>query len=62
MGYLLSTNNLIDLWKTLSLGKPSQFMRDLYNTSTANSFDEFAYNLMVQMLSLRDDTDYWRYF
>ena len=53
--------NLIDLWKTLRRGKPSQFMKDLYNTSTANSFDEFAEFVGIHYaFTQRDDTDYWR--
>ena len=53
--------NLIDLWKTLRRGKPSQFMKDLYNTSTSNSFDEFAEFVAVHYaFTQRDDTDYWK--
>ena len=34
--------NLIDLYKTLRRGKPSQYMKDIYNSATSLSFDEFA--------------------
>lgn len=53
--------NLIDLWKTLRRGNPSQFMKDLYNMSTANAFDEFAEFVAIHYaFTQRDDTDYWR--
>ena len=53
--------NLIDLWKTLRRGKPSQFMKDMYNMSTANKFDEFAEFVAIHYaFTQRDDTNYWR--
>jgi len=53
--------NLIDLYKTLRRGKPSQFMKDLYNTSTSLSFDEFADFVAVHYaFTQREDTQYWR--
>ena len=34
--------NLIDLWKTLRRGVPSQYMKNAYNAGTSYNFDEFA--------------------
>jgi flavin-dependent dehydrogenase len=53
--------NLIDLYKTLRRGKPSQFMKDLYNSATSLSFDEFADFVAVHYtFTQREDTPYWR--
>ena len=53
--------NLIDLYKTLRRGKPSQYMKDMYNSATSLSFDEFADFVAVHYaLTQREDTPYWR--
>lgn len=53
--------NLIDLYKTLRRGTPSQFMKDLYNQSVSLKFDEFADFISVHYsFSQRRDTQYWR--
>jgi len=53
--------NLIDLYKTLRRGKPSQFMKDMYNSATSLSFDEFADFVGVHYtFTQREDTQYWR--
>ena len=53
--------NLIDLYKTLRRGKPSQFMKDLYNSAISLSFDEFADFVAVHYtFTQREDTPYWR--
>lgn len=60
-GLFTTHQNLIDLYKTLRRGKPSQFMKDLYNTSTSLSFDEFADFVAVHYaFTQREDTQYWR--
>jgi tryptophan halogenase len=53
--------NLIDLYKTLRRGKPSQYMKDMYNSATSLSFDEFVDFVAVHYaLTQREDTPYWR--
>lgn len=60
-GLFTTHENLIDLYKTLRRGKPSQFMKDLYNTSTSLSFDEFADFVAIHYaFTQREDTQYWR--
>ena len=53
--------NLIDLWKTLRRGVPSQYMKDAYNAGTSYNFDEFAEFVSIHyVFTQRDDTQYWR--
>lgn len=53
--------NLIDLWKTLRRGVPSQYMKDAYNAATSYNFDEFAEFVAIHyVFTQRDDTQYWR--
>lgn len=53
--------NLIDLYKTLRRGKPSQFIKDAYNASTSLTFDNFAEFVAVHYaFTQREDTQYWQ--
>ena len=53
--------NLIDLWKTLRRGVPSQYMKNAYNAGTSYNFDEFAEFVAIHyVFTQRDDTQYWR--
>ena len=53
--------NLIDLWKTLRRGVPSQYMKDAYNAGTSFNFDEFAEFVAIHyVFTQRNDTQYWR--
>lgn len=54
-------DNLVNLYKTLRRGKPSQFMKDLYNASVSLAFDEFADFVAVHYaFTQREDTQYWK--
>ena len=60
-GLLTVHDNLIDLYKTLRRGQPSELIKEYYNKATSLRFDEFADFVAVHYaFTQRQDTPYWR--
>ena len=60
-GLLTIHENLIDLYKTLRRGLPSECLKKMYNRGTNRKFDEFLeFVALHYALTQRQDTPYWK--
>jgi tryptophan halogenase len=60
-GLMMVHENLIDLVKTLRRGKPSQIMKQYYNSDIRRQFDQTADFVAIHYaFTQREDTPYWQ--